>query len=367
MKMNRNTFCFFFIVTLLITGCVTLYANEDAVVDLPVFIGQSKILDFSLPVKRISIANPEIADATVTSPSQLVVNGKTLGVTSLIVWSENEDYTQYKIMVKNEASPKQISLKVRFIEINKTAMKEIGTDFLVKNLGGETALDVGSFGGKVNAPSDPLVLGNTVDLFLAIPSKDLSVIFKALQEKNLLTVLASPNLTAINGAEASFLAGGEFPIPIVSGAAGMQTVTIQFKEFGIRLNFIPTVMNRDLVNIKVGAEVSNLDFDNGITLSGFRVPSLTTRKTQTVVELKQGQYLVLGGLLSSEMSETVSRIPVLGHIPVLGYLFSSRRYQNKETELLISISPRIIEATYVDPVSTRQSELDETNKNSDDD
>ncbi len=361
MKINHTNRSVLLILFLLVIGFAPLYAADPSTIELAVFIGQSKILDFSLPVKRISIADPEIADATVTSPSQLVINGKEIGSTSLVVWSENEAYKHYKIRVRNESAEGQISLKVRFIEINKTALKEIGTDFILKNIGDRNSADIGSFGGKVDAPGDPLTLGNTVDFFFAIPSKDFSAIFKALEEKNLLNILASPNLTAINGAEASFLAGGEFPIPIVSGAAGMQTVTIQFKEFGIQLKFIPTVMNRDLVNIQVEAEVSNLDFDNGVTLSGFRVPSLTTRKAKTVVELRQGQYLILGGLLSTEMSKTVSKIPVLGHIPVLGYLFSSRRFQNKETELLISISPQIINATYVDPVSTRQSRLDEEN------
>ena len=165
---------------------------------------------------------------------------------------------------------------------------------------------------------------------------------KALEDNNFISILATPNLSAISGSEASFLAGGEFPIPIVSGSMGMQTVTIQFKEYGVRLKFLPTVLDSNVVNIKVTAEVSSLDFENGVTLSGFQIPSLVTRKAETTVELDEGQYLVMGGLLSNDLSETLSRIPVLGHIPILGKLFSSKRYMNRESELLITLSPRII-------------------------
>jgi pilus assembly protein CpaC len=209
---------------------------------------------------------------------------------------------------------------------------------------GNERVDMGSYGGNVNVPSDPLALSNTVDFFFSIPNRNVSAVFRALQDNNLLSVLAAPNLSAVSGTEAAFLAGGEFPIPIVSGSMGMQTLTIQFKEYGIKLKFLPTVLDSALVRIKVMAEVSNLDFENGIQLSGFRIPSLVTRKTETTVELEDGRYLIVGGLLSNETSEVISKIPVLGSIPVLGKLFSSQRYQNKESELLVTVSPQIVQA-----------------------
>lgn len=330
-------------------------------------IGQSEIIELAEPVKRISITNPEIADATVASPRQILVNGKALGTTSMIVWDESEKYSIFKLIVHSEASYHQVMLRVRFAEVNRTALRELGLNFLLKNkhVGGER-VHIGVFGGKVNRPVDPFTLPNNdppeqqqedfreaalndnVDLFLSIPTRQIAGVIKALEEKNLLTTLATPNLSATNGTEASFLAGGEIPIPIVSGASGQ--VTIHYKEYGIRLKFIPTVLDTQLVNIKVATEASSLDFDNGIILSGFRIPALLSRKTETTVELNDGEYFVIGGLISSEAATTASRIPVLGHIPVLGKLFSSERFQNNESELIIVISPHIVQSMREDEV-----------------
>jgi len=306
-------------------------------------LGQSHIINFESPITRISITNPDFADAMVTSPSQLLIISKAIGKTDMVVWDENENYQSYQIITHNEASNHQIMLKVNFAEINKNAFRELGVDFLSKNIDlGSDVGNIGSYAGRVGGANDPLLLNDNVDFLLSIPTQDFSAIIKALEEKNYLTILAKPNLSAINGAEAQFLAGGEFPIPIVSGTGGMQTVTIQFKEYGIKLGFVPTVLDSNLVNIKILAEVSSLDFENGITLSGFRIPSLVTRKTETIVELFRDQYLIIGGLLSKEIAETISRVPVLGNIPVLGKLFSSTRFQNKESELMILVSPQII-------------------------
>jgi len=312
---------------------------------LTVHVGQSEILDFIQPIKRVAISNPEIADVTVITPTQILVDGKSAGVTTLVVWSESGSYRKYRLTACDGAGLHQVMLHVRFMEVNKSALKEFGSDFLVKSMKlGSDRVDAGFFGGNVNAPSDPLALSNTVDFFYAIPNHNISAIFKALQDNNMLSVLAAPNLSAVSGMEATFLAGGEFPIPIVSGSMGSQTLTIQFKEYGVKLKFIPTVLDTTLVRIKLMAEVSHLDFENGIQLSGFRIPSLVTRKTETTVELEEGRYLIVGGLLSNESSEVISKIPVLGSIPVLGKLFSSQRYQNRESELLVTLSPQIVQA-----------------------
>ncbi len=310
---------------------------------MTVALGQSEVVDFDQPIRRVAISNPDIADATVISPTQILVDGKSSGVTTLIVWRESGGHEKYRLTVCSEAGARQISLRVRFMEINKTALKEFGSDFVVKYFKlGDERVDAGVYGGRVGEPSDPLALSNAVDFFFAIPNRNITAVFKALQDNNLLNILAAPNLSAVSGAEASFLAGGEFPIPIVSGSMGTQTLTIQFKEYGVRLRFTPTVLDSALVNIKVMAEVSSLDFENGILLSGFRIPSLSTRKTETTVELQEGQTLIIGGLLTRESSEVVSKIPVVGSIPVLGKLFSSQRYQNKESELLVTLSPNIM-------------------------
>ena len=303
--------------------------------------GHSDVVDLAQPIKRIAIADPEIADANVISATQIVVIGKSIGTTSMIVWDENDDYINYTVIVESIESRKQIILRVRFMEVNKSALKEFGSDFIVKGVLGNESYEVGNFAGEVVEPFDPLLLGSTVDIFFNVPSSNFSSVFKALNEKNLITLLASPNLSAQSGTEASFLAGGEFPVPIVSGAQGMQTVTIYYKEFGVKLKFFPLILGENLININVKAEVSSLDFENGVTLSGFKIPALVSRKAETTVELEKGQYLIIGGLLSNEITQTVAKVPVLGHIPILGQLFSSKRFLNKESELLIALSPDI--------------------------
>jgi pilus assembly protein CpaC len=323
---------------------------------LMVGVGHTEILDFAKPIKRISIANPDVADATVTSPRQLIVNGKQIGSTTLIVWDEDDEYAYYKLVVHSENTYNQVMLKVHFAEIDRTAFREFGSDFLIRNINlgnaDEDQIDVGSYPGDVVAPfmsrkiledeNNPLSLTDNVDFFLAVPTRDFTSVIKALEEKRLLTMLARPNLSAISGSEASFLAGGEIPIPITSGLTNQ--VTVEYKEFGIRLNFVPTVLDSELVNIKVATEVSSLDFDNGIVLSGFRIPALLSNKAETVVEIRDGETFVIGGMILSELARGEAKIPGLGHIPILGYLFGSHRYQNKESELLIMISPHIVRA-----------------------
>ncbi len=325
----------------------------ESVESMQVPVGQSVLLTADYPIIRMSITNPEIADAVVTSPSQLLINGVSIGETTLIIWDENEQSRIIHVIVHNEATSHQITLEVTFLEVTKGALKEFGVDFLLKNKAlGNQILDWGSYAGKVGTPSDPLELGEGVDFFLSLPNQNLSAIIKAMEADNYLKVLAKPNLTAINGAEASFLAGGEFPVPIVSGSGGMQSVSIEFKEYGIRLRFTPTVLDTDLVNLHVAAEVSSLDFDNGVTLSGFDIPSLISRKTETVVELEREEYLIISGLLSNETSESISKVPFLGSIPILGKLFTSTRFQNKETELYILVTPRVIQSFSEDKIPT---------------
>ncbi len=334
---------FSLVATAFFTGSV--YAAKD-VRDLKVPVGHTEILDFPSPINRISIANPEIADATVTSPRQLIVNGLMIGSTTLIVWDEDEDYTHYKLVVHSDNVYNQVMLQVRFAEVDRIAFQEFGVDFVMKNINvNDDLVDVASFGGKVggqNLLTDIASAGSNVDFFLAIPTRDFTAVIHALEQEGMLSMLARPNLSALSGSKASFLAGGEIPVPIISGVSNQ--VTIEYKEYGIKLDFTPTVLDSELVNIAVKTEVSTLDYENGVVLSGFVIPALISNKAQTTVEIKDGEAFVIGGMILNEVSRGVSRIPILGHIPVLGYLFSSHRYQNKETELLIMISPHIVQA-----------------------
>jgi pilus assembly protein CpaC len=307
-------------------------------------MGQSEILEYAEPVKRVSISDPKIADATVTSPNQILLNGKSIGTASMIVWDERENHIEYKLVVQNEVSAYKIRLRVRFAEVKQAALREFGVNFLITNKEiNNEVISAGSFAGKVNTPSSPLSLSETVDFFLAVPTQDFQAIVQVLEQNGILTTLAKPNLTAADGEEASFLAGGEFPVPVAQGGIGGQsTITIQWKEFGIGLNFTPTVLDSNHIYIKLSTEVSSLDFENGVTLSGFRVPSLISRKSETTVELKHAENFVIGGLISSEMAKSTTQVPFLGSIPILGELFKSTSFQKKESELIIMITPHIV-------------------------
>ena len=178
-------------------------------------------------------------------------------------------------------------------------------------------------------------------MFLLNQKYDLGVLIKALQNKGLFQSLAEPNLVAESGKEASFLAGGEFPVPIAQGSGANIGVSVQFKEFGIRLNFTPTVVG-DRVHLKVRPEVSTLDYGNAVLLSGFRIPSLSTRRAETELELQNGQTFAIAGLMSNQMQTTMQKIPGIGDIPILGYLFKSKAAKRDQTELVVMITPEIL-------------------------
>ncbi len=160
-------------------------------------------------------------------------------------------------------------------------------------------------------------------------------------ERGLFQSLAEPNLVAESGKEASFLAGGEFPIPVAQGSQAGSAISIQFKEFGIRLNFTPTV-NGDRVHLKVKPEVSTLDYANAVSLKGFRIPALSTRRTETELELRDGQTFAIAGLMNNQMNSTLQKIPGIGDIPILGHLFKSKAAQKDQTELVVMITPQIL-------------------------
>jgi hypothetical protein len=186
------------------------------------------------------------------------------------------------------------------------------------------------------------VFSDFLNLFLFNTDEQLGMTLRALKGKGLFESLAEPNLITQDGKEASFLAGGEFPYPVVQGGGANQTVTIVFKEFGVRLRFTPTITGGGFVHLKVNPEVSTLDFANAVVLEGFRVPALATRRTETEVELRDGQTFAIAGLIDRNMNETLRRVPGIGDIPILGYLFRSQAYQKNNTELVVMITPQIV-------------------------
>lgn len=262
---------------------------------------------------------------------------------------------------------KQVLLEVRFAEANRSVGRSLGIDYYAQT---EDFTKAGFLSGGLQpqTPSTPqfarldpqdISLSSTVtDLLEFRRGTDIGVVLTALQEKGLIRILAEPNLLTLSGEEASFLAGGEFPIPVVQSAAstGGNAVTIEFKEFGIRLNFKPVVGGDDSIRMFVEPEVSVLDFGPAaVTIGGFQVPALVTRRASTHVHLRSGESLVIGGLISQTDNRTTDQVPMLGSVPVLGQLFRSERFRKEETELLVLVTPRLTTPSQLDlPANFKQ-------------
>lgn len=264
----------------------------------------------------------------------------------------------------------QVMLQVRFAEVNRRKLTERGVSFFTSGIGfkdtwGRTStgqfaapdfeeLQSTKVNGELTSTSGKLAFSDFLNLFVLSAKYDIGAVIRVLDQTGAFQSLAEPNLIAYNGQEASFLAGGEFPVPVVQGATG--TVTIQFKEFGVRLTFRPTIAG-DVIRLKVRPEVSALDFANGITLTGFRIPSLTTRRAETDVELRDGQSFAIAGLLDNVSQDDKAAIPILSRIPVLGPLFKSKATRAERTELMVLITPRLVrplDPDEVPPLPTEQ-------------
>jgi len=249
----------------------------------------------------------------------------------------------------------EVLLEVKFAEVDRNAALQLGAEYLTPGTGHTTGtLTTGQFGGlsvstssasttttggttttSTNSTAPTINLTNALNLFLFRSDINFGVVVEALQAKNLLQILAEPNLIAVNGKEASFLAGGQFPFPIVQPGQGFAAVTIAFKDFGVKLQFTPVIMPNGNIHLKVAPEVSTLDFTNALTISGFTVPALSTRRAETEFELQDGQSFVIAGLLDNRVTDLYNKIPGLGDIPILGNLFRSRNLLKSKTELMV--------------------------------
>jgi pilus assembly protein CpaC len=187
-------------------------------------------------------------------------------------------------------------------------------------------------------------ISDALNLFLFRPDLNLGATIKLMESRNLLEVLAEPNVLAQNGKEASFVAGGEFPYPVVQASAGGggAAITIQFREFGVRLTFLPTITPRGTISLRVAPEVSALDFSHGLTVSGFSIPAVTVRKLNTAVELNDGQSFAIGGLLDNRVTDSIEKVPFLGDLPILGKFFQSKSHEKENTELIVIVTPEIV-------------------------
>ncbi len=253
----------------------------------------------------------------------------------------------------------QVMLRVRFAEVSRSALTELGANFFTGPTGYKDWIArtttqqfaapnytdltrTADLDDNLTGASGKYSLSDFLNIFIFNNKYNIGTVIRALQERGLFQSLAEPNLIATNGKEASFLAGGEFPYPVVQGSTTGNSITIQFKEFGVRLTFTPTVLGGDLVNLKVKPEVSALDFANGVTVEGFRVPALSTRRTETEVELRDGQTFAIAGLMNNSVTDSMRKIPGIGDIPILGWLFKSKALAKNQTELVVMITPQII-------------------------
>jgi pilus assembly protein CpaC len=249
---------------------------------------------------------------------------------------------------------KQILLRVKFAELDRVREVQYGVNLLGAPGGTLIGSTTGQFTsttttGSLQVPSTSggstaiSSITQALSLFAFDPKLNLGAFLKALESQSILQTLAEPNLVTTNGKEASFLVGGEFPVPVVQGGSGAGAVTVQFREFGIRLKFTPLLTDHKTIKMHLNQEVSTLDAADGVSLNGFVIPALSTRRTETDVELGEGQSFVVSGLVSNAESDTFTKIPVLGSLPIIGYLFKSRDEKKNRTDLVVLVTPEVTE------------------------
>ena len=393
------------------TAAVTTSAPPSGVSQVPakgppilLEAGKGTLIRLPRPAATVFIANPDVADVQVKSPSMIYVNAKTPGETVLyavdaddnvllnapirvehdvsrlreslhaLIPGENvavesvdgslvlkgnvstalraEKANALATSIANEAkgkvvnqlsvaTPNQVNLRVKIAEVSRTVLKAFGVNWS-KSIG-DTQFNTSNpvTGGQIASR-------NTITFGFGAPGSRIEAQVDALAQEGLLTILAEPNLTATNGQPASFLAGGEFPVPVAGSAAnGIATITVAFKEFGIRLDFTPTIMDAQHVSLRVRPEVSELTNTGAVSVpitanNTVTIPALTVRRAETTLELGSGESFALGGLLSHSLEQDISKVPGLGDIPILGQLFRSSRFQKGETELVIIVTPYLV-------------------------
>jgi pilus assembly protein CpaC len=378
---------------------------------LSVTVDKSIVLEMPAGARRVSVASGDLAEAVVVSSTEVMINGKAPGTTSLVVWDAagrrsifdlhvrpgrdrleairaqlEQELPGQAISISQEGadvfvtgtavdlvsadravmlagvlgkvvdllhvavpkSDRQVLLRVRFANVDRTASFQLGMNLFSTNPKLTGATSTGQFGGQpaVDISQGPAqtTLSQLLNIFLYRADLNIGAVIQALESKQLAQILAEPNLLTTSGHEASFLAGGQFPYPTLQGGGnGVGQITIQFRDFGIRLNFRPTVTVRGTIRLDVEPEVSSLDPANGLTISGYTIPGLDIQRVQTQVELASGQSFVIAGLLNNQVTQTINKIPGLSSLPIFGKLFQSRALLKNNSELLVIVTPEIVE------------------------
>jgi len=386
--------------------CMAIAATACAS-SVSLVVGRGIVVDCAGGVARVATSNPEAVDAVVASDSEVLFHGKAVGQATLVVWSKTGVRQTYDVTVEPNLEPlrellratfpgeaievhaardslalvgrassqavadkalalaattskgavsalqvpgatpdRQILLRVRFAELNRSVSTEFGVNLFstgaTNTIGGTST---GQFpSASVSDGKSGFSLSDILNIFAFRPDLNLGLLIRDMQARGMLQILAEPNLVATDGKEASFLAGGEFPVPIVQAGSAAGAITVMFREFGIRLSFTPHLTASGTVKLHVKPEVSTIDPANGLTVSGFRIPALSTRRIETDIELAQGQSFVIAGLLDDRVIENLANLPGLARIPLLGVLFRSRSVTKAKTELIVVVTPEIASA-----------------------
>jgi len=382
-------------------------ANNESIA-INVLVGQSRVINFDRSIGRFSVSNPEIAEAVLVAPDQVLVNGKGFGQVNFIAWEQSgKEFLVFDVFVRanlslidsqiralfpkddirlsqangsvvmsgNVSDPKtaaqaqavveaagfkavnmlaspvkaaqQVQLQVRVAEVSRNRLRDYGTSYMTGKNGTATYANSGSGPSNLqdfNTP-DHLIqstVSSALNIFFLNNPAGVAAMLRAVRQNGTARTLAEPNLIAMDGQQASFLAGGEFPVPVVQGGSDRNSVSIVFKEYGVRLNFKPTIIDEDHIRLELEPEVSTIDFANGVKFDGFLIPGLKTRRAKTGVELRDGQSFALAGLLNNQEVQSFSKIPVIADIPLLGNLFKSKSFQREETELMFIVTAQLV-------------------------
>ena len=393
------------IATVAALALLTSAAQAQTAENLRLTLGKSIVVDYPEDVRQLSTTNPDVADVTVVTTREILVHAKGLGSTDIVVWSANNQRMFYNVAVELNVDPlrrvlresfpnetidirtsgdsltlngkvsskevadraaalagvsaktvvsnlmipgpgvdDQVQLRVRFVELDRQKIIAQGINLFstgATNTIGATA--TGQFGTPSVKTEDRTITTQVLNIFLFRPDLNFGATIQDLETKNVLQILAEPNLVTSSGKEASFLVGGEFPIPIVQSSTS-NSITIQYKEFGIRLRFTPIVTANGTIKMDLHQEVSTIDASNAITIGGFFIPALSTRRAETNVELRGGETFMVAGLLDNREVQQLQKMPVIGDIPILGLLFKSRKDSKSNTELVMFVTPEIVRA-----------------------
>lgn len=305
-------------------------------------VGRAMPLDFTSAVTQVTVANPAVADVVVLNATSVVINAKALGETDILLSGPQLGRRHLRVAVNQATEQRQIALGVKFAEVRRDALVEFGISGRFESVNGNSVTGTGTLApGAAESAGASRFAG----ALLNFGTQEITAFLDAQQQQGRARSLAEPTLIAGNREEANFLAGGELPVPVAQpgGPGGQVFVVIQYRPYGVQLKFRGEVMSDSLIKLKVTPEVSSLDFGNAVLLAGFRIPAIRTRKVETTLDVRPGESLVISGLFNEEREAVRTGVPGLMNLPILGALFSSNRWQNNESELLIVVSPEMFD------------------------